>query len=201
MTDPLSRSQLFARGAKGGAALILAGSVAGSFVRSASAATIPDADLAYARLLVGAELLALDFYTKAIAAKQFGADATKALKRAFFNEQEHYAAVSEILTGAAQIPAAPADFDFVYPEKTFDSKGSIVKLAVDLETTVLGAYLGAVDALQTNTLKLPVARIAASEAQHLGVFTELAGGEPIGISFPNALSIDAVSDALDRYTS
>jgi rubrerythrin len=201
VTDPLSRSQLLARGAKGGAALILAGSVAGSFVRSASAATIPDADLAYARLLVGAELLALDFYTQAMAAKQFGADATKALKRAFFNEQEHFAAVSGILTGAAQTPAAPSDFDFVYPAKTFDSKGSIVKLAVELETTFLGAYLGAVDAVQTDALKLPIARIAASEAQHLGVFTQLAGGDPIGVSFPNALSIDEVSDALDRYTS
>jgi rubrerythrin len=201
VTDQLSRSQLLARGAKGGAALILAGSVAGSFARSASAATIPDADLAYARLLVGAELLALDFYTQAMAAKQFGADVTKALKRAFFNEQEHYAAVSGILTGAAQTPAAPSDFDFVYPAKTFDSKGSIVKLAVELETTFLGAYLGAVDAVQTDALKLPIARIAASEAQHLGVFTQLAGGDPIGVSFPNALSIDEVSDALDRYTS
>ena len=32
--------------------------------------TIPDADLAYARLLVGAELLAADFYGQAIAAKR-----------------------------------------------------------------------------------------------------------------------------------
>jgi hypothetical protein len=152
-------------------------------------------------LLVGTELLALDFYTKAIAAKQFGADATKVMMRAFFNEQEHYAAVSGILTGAAQTPAAPADFDFAYPAKTFDSKGSIVKLAVELETAFLGAYLGAVDALQTSALKLPVARIAASEAQHLGVFTGLAGGDPVGISFPNALTIDAASDVLDAYTS
>jgi hypothetical protein len=136
-----------------------------------------------------------------MAAKQFGADATKALKRAFFNEQEHFAAVSGILTGAAQTPAAPSDFDFVYPAKTFDSKGSIAELAVELETTFLGAYLGAVDALQTDALKLPIARIAASEAQHLGVFTQLAGGDPIGVSFPNAFSIDEVSDALDRYTS
>jgi hypothetical protein len=192
---------LLSRGAKGGAALFMAGSATGLLAGRASADAIPDADLAYARLLVGAELLALDFYTKAISAKQFGGDVTKVMKRAFFNEQEHYAAVSGILTGAAQTAAGPADFDFAYPAKTFDSKAAIVKLAVELETTFLGAYLGAVDALQTSALKLPVARIAASEAQHLGAFTELAGGDPVGVSFPNALTIDEVSDVLDTYTS
>jgi hypothetical protein len=201
VTAPLSRTQLFSRGAKAGAAVIVAGSFAGSFVRSASAAAIPDADLAYARLLVGVELLALDFYTKATAAKQLGPDATKIVKRAFFNEQEHYAAVSGVLIGAAQTAAAPADFDFAYPAQTFDSEGSIVKLAVELETTFLGAYLGAVDALQTAALKLPVARIAASEAQHVGAFTELEGRDPFGLSFPNALTIDQASSALDAYTS
>jgi hypothetical protein len=186
---------------KGGAAFVLAGSVAGSFVGSASAAPISDADLAYARLLVGAELLAADFYTQVIAAKQFGDVALKYLNRAFFNEQEHYHAVSGILTGAAQVPAAPADFDFSYPKGTFDSKGAIVKLGVTLETIFLGAYLGAVDALQTDALKLPVARIAANEAEHLSVLTQLSGGSPVGVSFPNPLTIDEASDALDAYTS
>ena len=70
-----------------------------------------------------------------------------------------------------------------------------------LETVFLGAYLGAVDALQTDALKQPLARIAASEAQHLSVFTELPGGDPVGISFPAPLSIDEASNALDAYTS
>jgi hypothetical protein len=93
------------RGAKGGAALVFAGSLAGPFVGSAWADTISDADLAYARLLVGAELLAADFYTQVIAAKQFSGDDLKYLNRAFFNEQEHYHAVSGILTGAGQVAA------------------------------------------------------------------------------------------------
>lgn len=201
MTVSFSRAQLLSRGAKGGATLALAGSLAGSFVGSASADTISDADLAYARLLVGAELLAADFYTQVIAAKQFSGDELKYLNRAFFNEQEHYHAVSGILTGAGQVAAAPADFDFTYPKGTFDSKGAIAKLGVTLETTLLGAYLGAVDALQADALKLSVARIAASEAEHLSVLTRLQGGDPVGISFPNPLAIDEASDALDAYTS
>jgi len=65
----------------------------------------------------------------------------------------------------------------------------------------LARYLGAVDALETNALKQPVARIAASEAEHLSVFTRLSGGSPVGISFPSALTIDEASNALDAYTS
>jgi hypothetical protein len=196
-----SRKQLFVRGARGGSTLILAGSLAGALTNSAAAAPISDDDLAYARLLVGVELLAADFYATAIAAKQFGAVETKVMKHALFNEQEHYAAVAGILAGAGQTAAEAADFDFSYPPKSFDSKGAIANLGIKLETTFLGAYLGAVDALQTNALKQPLARIAASEAEHLGAFRRLTQGEPVGNSFPDALTIDESSDALDTYTS
>jgi len=80
----------------------LAGSFAGSLVDAAAADTIPDSDLAYARLLVGAELLALDFYARAIASRRLTAGALGYLKRARVNEREHYDEVSEILSGAGQ---------------------------------------------------------------------------------------------------
>ena len=70
-----------------------------------------------------------------------------------------------------------------------------------LETTFLGAYLGAVGALQTNALKQPVARIAASEAEHLSVLARFSGRDPVGISFPEARSIEETSNALDAYIS
>ncbi len=201
MKAPLSRTQLISRGAKGGAAFLLTSSVAEAFTGSAAADTISEDDLAYARLLVGAELLALDFYVRAIGSKQFGRDASKSLKRARFNEQEHSRAVSAILSEAGQAPASAADFDFSYPKGTFASKASIAKLGVRLETAFLGAYLGAVDGLQTDVLKQPVARIAASEAEHLSLFRRLSGNDPIGISLPRPLTIDEASDALDAFTS
>ena len=198
-----SRKQLFARGARGGPRSFSRARSPAALADSAAAAPIPDADLAYARLLVGAELLALDFYAQAIAAKQFGGRRLKVLKRALFNEQEHYA-------GGRRDPHAapgrrrrsPADFDFSYPKGSRSTRRSRSRSSAStLETTFLGAYLGAVDALQTNALKQPVARIAASEAEHLSVFTRLLGGDPVGISFPDALTIDEASDALDAYTS
>lgn len=201
MSELLSRTQLLSLGAKSGAVFVLGGSVAGVFAASAAADAIPDGDLAYARLFVGAELLALDFYTQAVASKQFAGSELRYLKRALFNEQEHYQTVAEILNGAGQTPASSSDFDFSYPKGTFASRGLIAKLGVTLETVFVGAYLGAVDALQTAALKQPAARIAASEAQHLSVFTALSGGDPVGVSFPSPLTIDQASFAMDGFSN
>jgi hypothetical protein len=193
----VSRAQLFSRGAQGGAAFLLAGSL----VDSAAADTIPDSDLAYARLLVGAELLALDFYARANASKQLGPAVLGYMKRARLNERQHYDKVSEVLTGAGQAPAVAADFDFSYPKGALASKSSIAKLGVTLEAAFMGAYLGAVDGLQTDALKQTVAQIAANEAEHLSVFMRLSGRSPIGISLPRPLTIDQASNALDVFTS
>jgi hypothetical protein len=202
MTARVSRGQLISRGAKGGAALLLAGPFAGSLVDSAAAAdTVPDSDLAYARLLVGAELLGLDFYTRAIVSKQLSGDRLESLKRARLNERDHYNRMAEILSGAGQTPAVASDFDFTYPKGAFASKSSIAKLGVRLEAAFMGAYLGAVESLQTNALKQPVAQIAANEAEHLSVFMRLSGRSPIGIALPRPLTIDEASNALDVFTS
>ncbi len=201
MGEFLSRGRLLSRGAEGSFAVLLAGSAAGATAAEAAADTLSDADLAYARLLVATELLAADFYTRAITSKQFRADELKSLQRARFNEQEHYRAVARILSGVGQVPAVASDFDVSYPNGSFASRASIGKLGVKLETAFLGAYLGAVDALETNALKQPLARIAASEAQHLSIFTGFTGGDPIGVSFPSPLTIDEASDALDAFTS
>ena len=53
---------------------MLRGSITGSLAGPGPAETIPDDDLAYARLLVGAELLAADFYAQAIASKHSSGD-------------------------------------------------------------------------------------------------------------------------------
>ena len=202
MTARVSRGQLISRGAKGCAALLLTGSLSGSLVDSAVAAdTVPDGDLAYARLLVGAELLGLDFYARAIASKRLRGDALGSLQRARLNERAHYDKMSELLSGAGQTPAVASDFDFSYPKGSFASKSSIAKLGVRLEAAFIGAYLGAVEGLQMNALKQPVAQIAANEAEHLSVFMRLSGRSPIGIALPRPLTIDEASNALDVFTS
>jgi hypothetical protein len=61
VTAPISRAEPLSRGAKGGVGLLASGSIAGALTGSAAADTVPDGDLAHARLLVGAELLAAEF--------------------------------------------------------------------------------------------------------------------------------------------
>jgi hypothetical protein len=175
------------------AALVLAPSALGD--------PLADADLAQARLLVAVELLLADFYGRALKAQRFGASGEGALRRALFNETEHLASVSAFLTGAGQPATTADDIDFSYPAKTFGSRGSIARLALELERLALGAYLGAVAAVQASSLKLPLAQIAAVEAQHLSVFAAEATGHALGSSFGEPLSIDQASNALGRYTS
>jgi rubrerythrin len=167
----------------------------------ASADPLSTGDLAYARLLVGAELLASDFYTQALAAANTKPAVTKYLKIAYSNEQEHYQSVAEILSGAGQTPAVSGDIDFTYPKGSFDSEMSILKLAQTLETTILSTYLGAIGGIQTDSFKQGIAQIAAAEAQHLSYFTSVMGGRAFSLAFPPAITIAQASDAMDAYTS
>jgi hypothetical protein len=159
-----------------------------------------DPDLANARLLVAVELLLLDFYARAAKAVRFGPAGRDAVARARFNEQEHLGAVSQILLDAGQTPANAGDIDFSYPSDAFGSVGSAVSLARRLERLATGAYLGAVASSVDHTLTLPLARIAASEAQHLSAFAREATGHPYAASFPDALTIEQASGALGAYT-
>src|SRR3954468_5122362 len=112
MACTLTRSELLSRGAKGGSAVLLGGAALGQYVGTAAADPLPNADLGYARLLVGAELLASAFYGQALAAGATGKAVSKYLKRAKANEDAHYASVAGILTGAGQVPAVAGDIDF-----------------------------------------------------------------------------------------
>jgi ferritin-like protein len=174
------------------------GSAVGALAPAARAA-VPDGDLAYARLLVALELLSLDFYSRALRSGHVSSGLE--LRRARAAEKQHYEDAGAVLTAAGQIPATAQDIDFSYPSKSFDSWPSIARLGVRLESLSLGAYLGAVRALETPEFRNHSARAAASEAQHLSVFSAAVGGRRIGPPLPRTLPIDRVSDALDAYTS
>src|SRR5262245_49274984 len=85
----MTRGQLLARSVVGGAGLMVGGATVTQLVETASADPLPATDLAYARLLVGAELLAADFYTQAVAAANTGPAVASYLKRALANEKDH----------------------------------------------------------------------------------------------------------------
>jgi hypothetical protein len=201
MSRRLTRADLISSGARHGAALLVAGSAVGVLAETASADPLSDNDLAFARLLVGAELLSIDFYLRAMNAHKFKPVGQKYMRAAFLNEIDHYRSVSGILSGAGFSAASAEDFEFNYPRNSFKSRLAIARLGRQLETMKLGSYLGAVAGVQTQALHQPLARIAASEAQHLSIWGFQLGGRPISAAFPAPYTIEQVSAAMDMYAS
>ena len=199
MASTFTRVALLRRSACGGAALVASGAVASAVAGSASAATVPDGDLAYLRLLIGAELLAADFQTRALGSGKLAAGQSALVRKLLADEQAHYAGLAQLLASSGQTPATADDVDFSYPARGFASAGAIAKLAVEIETLSLGACLGAVENVQTASLRLPIAQIAGNEAQHVGAVSPWLGRPAIGRAFAPAWPIGAVSDALDAY--
>src|SRR5690242_4580369 len=161
MQERMDRAGLLLRGSAllvGGAALALA---------PAATAAVPDEDLAYARLLIGVELLAVDFQTRALASGTLDKHTQKVLTGILAQEKAHLAGLSSLVTGAGQVPATADDVDFSYPKDTFSSTADVTKAAGAIEALALGAYLGAVENVQTPRWRLPLGQVAASEAQHV----------------------------------
>ena len=186
------------RGAGGGLAAAIAASPLALLAPTAAAAP-PDGDLAYLRLLVGAELLAIDFSSRAQA--KLPPRVKGDFKRILEDEQRHLDSLSVQLSNAGQDPATAGDIDFSYPKKTFASTGDILRHATAIEALMVGAYIGALASITTPELRLPIAQIAVNEAQHASAVAHWRGGPVIGAALAPALSMDAVSTALDRYDS
>jgi rubrerythrin len=196
-----SRAGLLRHGALGGGALLVSASGFSALAGVASAETVPDADLAYLRLLIAGELLALDFQDKALASGKLRHDARPLIRRMRADEEAHYTKLASVMTAAGQTPATFGDIDFSYPKGSFHGQASIVRLAGQIERLLLGAYLGAAESVEMPDLRLPIGQIAANEAQHASALAGLAGGAVIGRAFAPALQMAAVSDALDRFES
>ncbi len=201
VTSRFSRAGLLRQGVAGGGTLLLSGSAVSVLAGSATAASIPDSDLSYLRLLIGAELLAADFHTRALASGKLAAARSALLKQMLADENAHYHGLATLIAGAGQVAATSDDINFAYPKGSFDSEGSILKLAGRIEDLTLGAYLGAVQNVQTPELRLPLGQIAANEAQHVSALAVSAGRPAIGRAFAASLQIAAVSTALDAYES
>ena len=190
----MSRAAFLSRGASGGIALVAGGSLLAATTGPAFASQPTDADIA--KLAATAELLAIDFYTKAIRSGFFKGDELRYLQRARISERAHYKALAGVLKSDT-----PSGLTFKYPLGSFGSRLKIAKTGVALETAFVGAYLGAVTALQSNELKGVAATIAASEASHLSVFSDIARHNPIIPSFPKSLTATEATNALTPFLS
>jgi hypothetical protein len=172
----------------------VAAAVAAAVLPGSALAAAPDLDLAFLRLLVGGELLAIDFYGRA--ATRLNGLAQVRARQALADERAHYAALAQLLAQNGGGAAATAgDIDFAYP------KAPLPALALRIERLLAGAYVGAAATVQTPALRLAVSQIAANEAQHAAVWAELEGRGPIGTAFAPSLTLEAASDELGAFES
>jgi hypothetical protein len=165
-----TRAQFLSRGAQGGIALVAGSSLLAATTRTAlGAGGRATDDVAIAKLAATAELLAIDFYMRALDSQKITkVDEVGYLGAALANEKAHYAALKGVLKSAT-----PAGVKFRYPAGAFASRKSIGQLGMALETAFVGAYMGAVTALKSNDLKGVAAEIGACESRHLSVLTNL----------------------------
>ena len=201
MAYTVNRAGFLRRTMVGGGSLVAAGTLVSAFAPSASGLAAPDVDLAGLRLLIGTELLALDFQAQALASGKLSATASAVFKKMRADEQAHYNGLADLLLQAGQTPATSDDIDFSYPAGSFGTEAAIVRLADELEALQLGAYIGANADVQTPRLRIAIGQIAASEAQHAAALAGLAGKPVIGRAFGPALRSDAVTVVLDNFES
>ena len=202
MTTGISRAGFLQRGVAGGGGLLVSASGLAAFAaRDASASTPPDGDLAYLRLLIAAELLAVDFHGKALSSRRLEHAAQTVSRQIRADESAHYAQLAGLVTAAGGTPTTAGDIDFSYPKGSFRSQASILRLAGRLEHFMVSTYVGAIESLETPALRLAAGQIVANEAQHEGALSALRGRPVIGKPFALALPIGAASDALDQFES
>jgi rubrerythrin len=194
MTTLTSRGEFLTRGVSGGLALAAGGSLLA--VAAGPALGQAGGDVAIAKLAATAELLAIDVYGRAIDTGFFKADVLAYMTAARKNEQDHYDALAEILGSEA-----PKGVRFRYPSGTFASAGSIAATGVALETAFVGAYLGAVEALESNDLKAVAGQVGANEAQHLTTLKRLEAGNKLvpNPSFPESLTAKQATAAVTPF--
>ena len=208
MLDQLTRRHLFGSGVRGGAALVLGGTAAGVLAASADAyppaasiGAIAASDLAFVRLLVGVELLMVDFYTEAVASRHLRGGALADARLALVNESEHYKYLAAVVGSTGGLALTAADVNFSYPSGAFFTAASVTGLANTLEQLTLGAYLGAGGNIANQVVAAAVAQITANEAQHLAALALRVGQPAYQDAFPDPLTIEEASDALAAYTS
>ena len=177
-THTTTRAQFLRRGATGGLALVAGGSLLATTAGPVFAAGEPS-DVDIAKLAATAELLAVDFYTRCLDSGVFGGRRERYLSGARSNEMDHYQALANLI-GAD----APKNLKFRYPAGTFASRDNAANTGIALETAFIGAYLGAIRALDDPNLKVVAGQICANEFGHYIVFTDILTGLPVGPSFP-----------------
>lgn len=183
----MNRAQFIKGGASGGVALIAGGAVLATAAGPAAAQS--SGDEAILRGAAIAELLVIDFLQRALASD---ADLNERVTRQVLSdERKHYRTI------AAALDDPPTRINTSFPEGTFASARSIAMLGFTLDSAFTRFYIGAVRRFDSEKLSTLAAGLAANEAQHLSIFSNILGRGLIPLpAIPTGISPQAALKAL-----
>lgn len=140
------------------------------------------------------ELLEADFYSKAVA-KGILSGAVATLGTSIRDHEKVHVTALQTALGANAFTAADVEFDF---GTSLNSQSSFLATAEVLEKTGVGAYLGAIGAITSKSLRTTAGSIFTIEARHLAairVFNNSAAG-PVPAAFETGVAASAVVTAV-----
>ena len=110
------------------------------------------------------------------------------------HEAQHVRTLQSLITGLGGTPVKPCSYNFGY--KTADG---FVTVAALLENTGVTAYAGALNQIQSASIKTAAATIATVEARHAFYLNLLTGTSPFASSFDSAATSLAIPAAVAQY--
>jgi hypothetical protein len=110
------------------------------------------------------------------------------------HEAQHVRTLQSMITGLGGTPVKPCTYSFGY--KTADD---VIAVATLLENTGVMAYDGALNQLQSASLKTAAATIATVEARHAAYLNLLSGSSPFPASFDIAATSATILAAVAKY--
>ena len=163
-----------------------------------STAGATEEELAFANFGASVELLAKDFYTRALGAKVFtGADAA-VLREARSAAARHARALSNLLVAAGDVAPAEADFAFRWPAASFRTKRAVTATGLTILRALGGVYQTAGASVIEPSYRVLYASLAGSVGQQIGGLLSLAGRSSVD-AFPVAMDLETASNAVERY--
>ena len=137
---PISRSELLARGAKGGAALLVGGSALGQFVRRGRRGSRCPRRISRTRACSSAPSCSPRTSTRRRSLPRTRAAAVTEVPQARLRQRAGALPVGRRRSSAARArrPPSSGDIDFSYPAGTFAARSRSSKFAQQLEATMLG---------------------------------------------------------------
>jgi len=179
--------------------LLLAGTAAATAAAlgiAAPAAADDEEDEAVLRLAASAELVATAYYTRALGSRRFDRRERELLRAARLADQRHY---SMLVAALGPTAPTPADLDLRLPSASFRSRAATLRLGLRIERAIAGVYVNAAAAVGAPERRSLVAGLAASEATHVSVLSDLAGGSPVARPLPAAIGVEEASELLAPY--